>query len=381
MSVRRSTNLRAPCAPLLSIGLTLGLSLSKPDVAYADNDLPKPSKLPALPAEYVVEDADFARVCYHPAARERVRTFLPELPRIRGELREVLGRDVLERVEIRIAAVPAELQHLSPTEPDPVASREVHADRLGDVQGAAYNREGLIALSAGVRGTPGELDAGVRALLAEYALGEALSSSVPSWFRRGFVDEFARHRSLERTETMILLTLRGDLYSLRELELTRETPQTDAFSADFVQFLNGLPSANGDARSVMKSLVGEMSEGATFDVALERSVGMGRNDLERAHRRDVAKRFAFIPVMALVVVLWASFALLSALRRRFSRDAASSERRPLTPRARRPQPALRARLLARRGDSESDAVETLAHVPPELEVPKVQHGGGWHTLH
>jgi hypothetical protein len=92
----------------------------------------------------------------------------------------------------------------------------------------------------------------------------------------------------------------------------------------------------------------------------------------------MARRYSFVPVLGGATVLWVVVAAAVLLRRRklaAQRARAVGERHVL---------GAAARLLARdppgpRLLAEED--EIAQAMPPDQEVPKVEHDGRWYTLH
>jgi hypothetical protein len=102
--------------------------------------------------------------------------------------------------------------------------------------------------------------------------------------------------------------------------------------------------------------------------------------VERRFRKEMARRYSFMPVLGGATVLWVVVALGVILRRRrlaAQRAQAGERRGPQSMRA-------AARLLARdppapRLPAEED--ELAQAMPPDPEVPKIEHDGRWYTLH
>lgn len=300
--------------------------------------------------EYFVEDHDGFRIAYHPAARERVRDVAPKLDAIRAELASLVGARVLADVEIRVAALPIEVDRLAP-----VVSGPAHG-------GVTLVSQSLIVVSlAGSEAAGEDLEESLRHHLAHLAVAEATrGGDVPPWFEEGFAVAFARSRSWSRYAELELATLAGDPPSLAELQGSRRDARTEALAADFVRFAR--------EEEAIAPLLQRLREGSSFDAAAEEAFGVDPSSIERAWRRDVMRRYGILPLAVLGALL-----LLAVLTLRWA------HKRRLRRKERRERNAHRARsrVLARRRETK---VRVPAHVV-DHEVPRVEHDGSWHTLH
>ncbi|MEJ7730827.1 MAG: hypothetical protein WKG00_16615, partial [Polyangiaceae bacterium] len=95
-------------------GAALLASLASPAPARADAplrpwDAPRLAAdargVPALPPEYLSQDAGWIRFGYHPSARDRIQALLASANELRADLAALFGRQVLDGVEVRVAAV------------------------------------------------------------------------------------------------------------------------------------------------------------------------------------------------------------------------------------------------------------------------------------
>jgi len=355
----------------------------------------RPPAIPPAPAEYLTDDRGWITFVYHPSTRDRVRPLIARVDAFRAELGALLGREALTaHVEVRVAAAPAELEHLTPS----VEIGDATAVTFGDLRLAAVSAAPRVALD------PPQLEGVLRHALAHLALDEAAGeAAIPRWMHEGFAVHAAGDRAAVRAQTLSLAALRGRLLPLADLPslLPAEAPETSvayAEAADFVRFLveregregradrpdHGAHRAHGDdpQRTRFAGFLAEARAGAPLDDALTRSYGARLADLELAWRQDVARRYGFVPVLvgtlALLTLLCAGALGLRRLRDRRARPAPPRLRaRPEVelPRVSRPSrnpatPILASRAGRRRaeGDVESD-------------VPKIEHGGRWYTLH
>ena len=137
-----------------------------------------------------------------------------------------------------------------------------------------------------------------------------------------------------------------------------------------------------------------------MDAALLNSYGEETATLESEWREDVAKRYTFWPVLTSGTVIWVGTLGLFALgwrkrRRKAAVTLARWEREEAAEDEMRRNTALRADpapppprvhiVLARSEQQAEDAPPSIPpaamHRLPEIEVPKVEHDGTWHTLH
>ncbi|MEZ4297311.1 MAG: hypothetical protein R3B70_20270 [Polyangiaceae bacterium] len=336
----------------------------------------KPADPPPLPTEYREIDQDGIRFAYHPSARERIRALFDRAGAIRSALSERTGTPVLERVEVRVAAVPAEMVSLAPGEV-PASAETV-----------TFFPQRLIVMSvlSPTASAPLDVQTALTHALAHLALDEAAAGApVPPWFHEGFAVH-AEGFDLTRSRKLIDAALFGDPSSLDELS---RTPLTDDLSraeaADFVHFLTVTTPRPGP--SALAALLGRLRQGEPFEVALPESAGAPTAAaLESRWREHRARRHAFLPVLFTLLAaaaLGTAAARWLARTRRARKSAAAAAARPRRDRpTAQPRPlrapakvAAAARLAAGRGK------DAAIHIPRDPEVPKVEHNGEWHTLH
>lgn len=339
---------------------------------------------PPLPSTYNVDplDGDFI-VAYHPSARERVRAVKAQLVSTRAALSAALGREVLTRAEIRVAAVPDEMHTLGPTEDVPSYAPAI-----------VFSRQRLVIASlASTRSLePPDLGAVLAHALAHLALDEALEQRpVPVWFHEGFAAHIAGDAGAARAQALVLASLRKRLLPMGDLEASfpADAPETSlayAEATDLVRFLSDKPR-----RASFTSLVERVRGGESFERALAGAYETDLGLLEGAWRKDLARRYAFLPVFLLGALVWALVAAV-ALARRMRRVPAAppvATRKPArTDTAAPPAASSRlARATARaaavrgaraRAAGRGEMGESMSADP---DVPKVEHDGQWHTLH
>lgn len=346
----------------------VALALLAPAAAGAEPaaaDAPEvDGRTPPLPPEYLVLDTEWASVGYHPSTRERVRAVLPRLDEARRRLAASTGSEgVLRGVEIRVAAIALEMQHLAPGDVS-VAGRVL-----------AFPRQRLVVVAAEPDDAGGD-DLGelVAHGLAHLALGEAAGGRpVPAWIAEGFADATSGTGSRERLEALAVSAMRRDVPSIPALESSDPAVPAiarRAVAADLVAWLE----ERGDGTGVAAFAAGVARE-ATPRAALEAAAGAPIDAIERAHRESLARRFGFAPVLLLAALAWLVVAT-SSLVRRARRSLAARQRdvpieaAPISVRTRRRTPTLAPHVTR-------DA-ETVASDPG---IPKVRRDGGWHTLH
>jgi hypothetical protein len=374
---------RGLLACALAAMLAIGGSARAEVTAVRPYDAPRldreSRKVPDAPPEYLTHDGGWIRFAYHPSARERVRPLLGRADRIQQELTERLGVPVLASVDVRVAAVPAEMARLAPTEPP------------GYAAALAYSDVDLVvmSLSSPLTLEPPDLEDPLRHELAHLALDEAVAGRpVPRWFHEGFATWTSGENATDRVETLTSASLRRRLMSLAELEASfpADAPEDSlpyAEAADFVRFLAKRSPA------AFRDLVGRLRDGAPFESALAGAYGVDRPALERAWKEDMARRYAFLPVLLGGLAAWIVVALamrLARLRRRKKSRALAHKRARAAEAAPRVRPALGERERARKATARLLVSRKLREemgeiVPPDAEVPKIEHDGRWHTLH
>jgi hypothetical protein len=141
-----------------------------------------------------------------------------------------------------------------------------------------------------------------------------------------------------------------------------------AESGDFVRFL----LRDGD-RLRFWTLIERVQTGQPFDRALADAYGTDLRKLEYQWREDIAKRYTFWPVLFSGSLLWvvASGMLVVGYIRKKRRDRATL--------ARWEQEDAPYAVPHRSVADEVSAIPDAVKAVPGL--PKVEHEGGWHTVH
>lgn len=334
--------------------------------------------VPAPPLEYTANEESGIRIAYHPTARERAHALLRSAATIRAELSNQLGRDVLRAVEIRIAGAPTQMGGLLPSAAPLPAGRPAVA--FGDLH--------LVVMSLGAPGAiepPPDLARLLGHELAHVALDEALDGhAVPRWFHEGYAVNASGEDAAQRAEALCIASLRDRLMSLHDVDGqfpdgAAEGSLASAEAADFVRFLLERPN-----RAHFPQLVARVRGGEPFEQAIAAAYGADLGRLEQLWRKEMAKRYSFVPVFAGAMLLWVVIALGVLLRRLRRRRAALAVRR-----ARIVDGERRAPLAASRsGPRSSRAAKVTPEddelgepIPPDHEVPRVEHDGRWYTLH
>jgi hypothetical protein len=136
-----------------------------------------------------------------------------------------------------------------------------------------------------------------------------------------------------------------------------------------------------------------------MDSALLNSYGEETSALETEWRDDVTRRYAFFPALGSGSLIWAGTLGLFALGWRKKRkkaqatlarwrreEAAEDEmRKRLALRVDPSAPAPRVHIVLSRSQSDDTAPPSvpppMLQKLPDIDVPKVEHDGQWHTLH
>jgi hypothetical protein len=332
---------------------------------------------PPLPAEYREIDQDGIRFAYHPSTRERIRPFFERVGAIRATLAALVGVDVLRRVEVRVAAVPAEMVSLSPG--------EVPADAVS----VAFFEPRLVVMSVvgPSSSVPLDVESTLTHALAHLALDEATGGAdVPVWFHEGFAFNVAESGDLSSRRALVDAAVFGRFLTLDELPpAAGRGGLGDAQAGDFVRFL----AASRDGRSMQSALprvLRQVKDGEPFERAVVAALGAAdRATVEARWSDDRARRYAFVPVLVVllgavgvVAAIWIAVGrsrrvrIAAATAARARREQASATPKPARPPA---KVAAAARLAAGRGR------DAAIHIPRDPDVPKVEHNGEWHTLH
>lgn len=350
-------------------------------------------RLPGIPAGFNTYDGKWIKFVYHPSIRERVQPLIDDAAAARTMLTEWVGQPVLSEVRVVIARTPGEMEEMAP----PNAPYPKYA------AGVAYPEIGLVLLTiAPVHPSSNhELGEVFRHELAHVALEDAVNGHpVPRWFNEGFAVLASGETSYVRLQTLWTATVSDTLLPLAQMERTFPSSESQvdiayAQAADVVRFL-----VRREEKHRFRGLISHLRDGESMDRALLNSYGEETATLESEWREDVAKRYTFWPVLFSGTVIWAGtlglFAVGWRKRRRkaaitlarWEREEAAEDeaRRNMALRADPAPPPPRVHIvLARSQQQAEDAPPSIPpaamHRLPEIEVPKVEHDGAWHTLH
>jgi hypothetical protein len=348
----------------------------------------RPLELPAAPSTFNVADRGWIHFAYPPSVRSRVQPLLRDADEIRAELGRRLGQSVLRSVYVRIARTPFEMTTLAPE----------GAPYPKYASGVAYSEIGLVLLTL-EPGQPNSLyDVGevFRHELAHIALADAVGDAerVPHWFNEGLAVHLSGESSLVRLKTLTTSTLAGRLIPLSRIDrgfpadaMSAEVAYAE--SADVVRFL-----LRQEDRERFPALIARLRDGEPFASALRDAYGVDLWTLEHEWREDVAKRYSFLPVFFSGSLIWTGVLVLFALawrrRRRQSKqtlerwareEAVAELRRVRNTTAMVSAP--RVHIVLAGNDPAPPAPEVPLLPPPtvDVDVPKVEHDGSWHTLH
>lgn len=330
-----------------------------------------PRNLPLLPDGYLTDEQAGIRVWYHPSTHNRVRSFLSLAAAIRSELGAHLGLPVLRAIEIRVAPAPGEMALLAPMDPLPGYTATVTFSQLHLVVMSALSPLSLEAPN---------LEGLLRHALAHLALDEATADRpVPRWFHEGFAVQFAGENAVSRAGTLARAALSRRLLGLEQIEaqFPADAPAGSlacAEAADFTRFLG--PQRLADLTSRLRG-------GEPWKNALAASAGAD-TALELSWRKEMARRYSFLPVLLGSILLWGAVAAVVLARRaraRRLRDHLVTRRETGERRARIARAAARRAPEGPRGGRVLDDEALHEPVPLDPEVPRVEHDGRWYTLH
>jgi hypothetical protein len=339
-------------------------------------------RMPPVPAGFNTYDGGWIHFIYHPSSRERVQALIAQADAVRHELTERLGFPALSSVRVEVARTTGEMATFAPA----------GAPYPDYAEGVAYSEIGLILLSltplhAGAEQNLGEV---FRHELTHVALHDALGGhEVPRWFNEGFAVFASGESSYGRMPTLLMANVGGSLIPLRDIERVFPDNESQAKVAyaeavDVVRFLVRREDVHR-----FHALIQRLREGETFERAVFVSYGVELNTLELEWRDDVSRRYTFWPILLSGTGFWvvALGVFVWAWRRRKRRDRLTLQQ---WAREEAAEDIQRARLAARQEAARVHIVLARApdaqqtQVPPpslEVEVPRVEHDGQWHTLH
>jgi hypothetical protein len=346
-------------------------------------------RMPGIPAGFNTYDGGWIKFVYHPSIRERVQPLIDDAAATRTALIEWVGQPVLSSVRIVVARTPGEMATLAP----PNAPYPDYA------AGVAYPEIGLVLLTIKPVHPTSQQDLGevFRHELAHVALEDAVNGRpIPRWFNEGFAVVASGETAFPRMPRLFSATVSDNLLSLSQLERTFPLQEWQAElayaeAADVVRFL-----IRREEKHRFRGLISRLRDGETMDAAMLDSYGTETATLENEWRNDISKRYTFYPVLFSGSLVWMGTLGLFAwgwrkkrkkaavtLARWAVEEAAEDARRQLALRADPSGPAPRVHIVLSRtsADDSSTALPPVTVPRPEIDVPKIEHDGQWHTLH
>jgi hypothetical protein len=347
--------------------------------------------VPPLPATYQLHDLGWITIAYPPSVHERVRPLVDQAEAFKATLTDTLGQPVLDHVDVRVARSADDMAAMAPREVPPPAY----------ASGVAYPSVHLVLLSltapAGAEAT--ELDEVFRHELFHIAIEDAVKGHhVPLWFNEGMAIYVSGEHPLRRVGTLWDATLSHSVIDLSRLDKSfpsqgYETSVAYAESADLVRFL-----LRDQDQQRFSALIERVRDGQSFDRALGDAYDTDLRRIEYQWREDIAKRYTFAPVLASGALVWALALgiLVLGYTRKKKRDRATLARweaeEALNDAARsvgsRDSPASQLGEPPRSAASAASSAVSPAVSPPGVPadisargLPKIEHEGGWHTVH
>jgi len=336
-------------------------------------------RLPPVAPGFSTYDGGWFRITYYPSSRERIEPLIATADEAKRDLEEWLGRPVLAKVRIDVARTPGEMATLAPR----------GAPYPEYASGVAYSELGLVLLTLTPRFPNESFDIVqvFRHELAHLALADAVGPHpIPRWFNEGFAVTASGETSFERMSTLMTATLSDRLLPLNQVERSFPSDENKASIAyaeasDVVRYL-----IRREDRHRFRALVGELGQGHTLDMAAREAYGVDLVTLEHEWREEVAKRYTFWPILCSGTVVWAGVMGLFVWgwRRRRARSRATLARwardEAREDDLRRLEDNARIHIVLQRAPAEA-ATPLPTAAASEIEVPRVQHDGTWHTLH
>jgi hypothetical protein len=343
----------------------------------APRDVPQVSPgevtIPAVPAAYVTRDLGWLKLSFPAVATERVEPLLKDAEAIKTRFADVLGQDVLNRVEVRITPTFEDMAKLAP----------IGAPPPNYASGVAYPKLHLVLISMlAPRGADAtDLDAVFRHELAHIALEDAvLGQHVPAWFNEGLAIGLADENTMDRKKVLFNATVSNTLLPLADLDrgFPHDHFEVNIAYAESADFLNFLMARTDLVR--FASMLQRVRDGQAFERALADAYGSDLRKLEFQWRSDVERRYSIIPLLAGGSLLWVG--VIGALGWGY----AKKRRRAKAILARwAEEEAIEDALLAQRAAEAADISDAdLARLSTRLHArapAKVEHEGNWHTLH
>ena len=345
------------------------------------------TEVPAPPEGFNTYDGGWVKLAFPPSKRHRVQPLIHEADAFRERLRELFGYPVLNRVFVHVGRTPGEMATLAPAgSPFPKYA-----------EGVAYPGLGLILLTIDPKypNTEHDLSEVFRHELAHLALHEALEGRhVPLWLNEGFAIHLSGESQIDRMQTLWTATLSETLMPLAQLDQhfpddIVQTPIAYAESADVVRYLLRTRYSQRFVAMLRRVRSGQPFASAMNDAYGFEVYGVGENSLEDEWRRDVAKRYSFWPVLFSGSMVWVGALGLFVVGyyRKRKQQRVTLDRWAVEEAAERqhvvaPPPASRMHIvLAPKEGTGETVVPEFKKPNRDLDVPKVEHEGSWHTLH
>jgi hypothetical protein len=375
---------------LLSLVVTLVIGDGQ---AYA---APPPER---MPPGFTVQRIGAVRWTYPTSAEPEAKELAREVDSTWSELADRFGVRVAPDLDLRIALNPEQMQELAPP-----------GRRLPSyASGVAFPAEGLILMSFSA---PRSYERpNMRKLLVHelthVALHRAIAGPesgtpgtaelverrIPRWLSEGVAIHEAGENTIERIRVLWEGALGGRLVRLDQLDsrFSSEHGTVDlayAQSADIVSYI--LDGEGDEIR--FRVLIAQLRSGTDFEQAFSKAYGFSLNDLERAWRERISRRFGRWPSLLVgLSALWAFGAVLLFIgyvrvRRRHRRtlDRWAVEEEALVaaapaPTPPPPPPVVSSPPSPRGPDDVLDAWQEQKRRDGEL--PTVTHEGRSYTLH
>jgi Peptidase MA superfamily len=352
--------------------------------------------IPSLPPTYQQRDLGWITIAYPPSVHERVRPLIDEAEAFKATLTDMLGQSVLDRpqaldhvggdpraprhVDVRVARSADDMAAMAPREVPPPAY----------ASGVAYPslRLVLLSLTAPVGGEPTELDEVFRHELFHIALEDAVNEHhVPLWFNEGMAIYVSGEHPWLRKKTLWDATLSRSVIDLSHLDRAFPSQSYEASiayaeSADFVRFL-----LRDQDHERFLALIERVRGGQPFDRALSDAYDTDSRKIEYQWREDIAKRYTFAPVLASGALVWvvALGILVLGYTRKRRRDRAILARWEEEEALQQgPLQIVPSDLSGSNAGALSQASPVSQGVPADISrrgLPKIEHEGGWHTVH
>ena len=336
-------------------------------------------KAPPVAVGFNTYDGGWIRFSYHPSTREQVEPLIAAADQAKADLEDWLGQPVLGKVRVDIARTPGEMETFAPE----------GAPYPRYASGVAYSSIGLVLLTLAPRYPNEELNLTqiFRHELAHVALHDAVGDRpIPRWFNEGFAVMASGETSFDRVSTLWTATIADRLIPLAELDRNFPSDENKASvayaeAADVVRFL-----VRREERHRFRALVRQLKDGHNLDASARQAYGVDLSTLEFEWREDVAKRYTFWPVLFSGTFVWVGVlglfvwgwrkrrARARVTLERWARDDAREDA------LKQAQESGRIHIVLARAPA-VQSTPLPEPRPPEIEVPRVQHEGQWHTLH